>query len=65
MQGWTIPTQGARPDIPAANLSPQPTVITPADLRKVLFKRKWVILVSILVGIAARGVSQCDDCAAI
>ncbi len=53
MQGWTVPTQGARPDIPAANLSPQTTVITPADLRKVLFKRKWVILIAILVGIAA------------
>lgn len=53
MQGWTVPTQGARPDIPAANLSQQTTVITPADLRKVLFKRKWVILIAILVGIAA------------
>jgi capsular exopolysaccharide synthesis family protein len=53
MQGWTVPTQGARPDIPAANLSQQTTVITPAELRKVLFKRKWVILIAILVGIAA------------
>ena len=53
MQGWTVPTQGAGPDIPAANLSPQATVITPADLRKVLFKRKWVILIAILAGIGA------------
>jgi capsular exopolysaccharide synthesis family protein len=53
MQGWTVPTQVARPDIPAANLSQQTTVITPADLRRVLFKRKWVILIAILVGIAA------------
>lgn len=52
MQGWTIPPQGARPDFPASIPSPQPTVITPADLRKVLFKRKWVIFVSVLVGIA-------------
>lgn len=52
MQGWTIPPQGARPEVPATNPSPQPNVITPADLRKVLFKRKWVIFVSILVGLA-------------
>jgi capsular exopolysaccharide synthesis family protein len=52
MQGWTIPPQGPQPETPAINPSPQPSVITPADLRKLLFKRKWVILIAILVGIA-------------
>jgi capsular exopolysaccharide synthesis family protein len=52
MQGWTIPPQGSQPGVPAANSSTQPAVITPADIRKLLFKRKWIILGAVLLGIA-------------
>jgi polysaccharide biosynthesis transport protein len=52
MQGWTIPPHGAQPEGPAASSSPQPAVVTPADLRKLLIKRKWVILLSVLAGLA-------------
>jgi len=52
MQGWTNPPHGAQSETPAISLSPQPTVITPADLRKMLFKRKWIILIATLVGVA-------------
>lgn len=31
----------------------EPIVLTPGDFRKILIKRKWVILIGILVGIAA------------
>jgi polysaccharide biosynthesis transport protein len=51
MQGWTTPPQKAQAEIPAVSLAPQPSVVTPADLRKMLFKRKWIILVSVLIGI--------------
>lgn len=52
MQGWTNPSQGAQPEFPAASSSSHSAVITPADLRKVIFKRKWLILATTLVGIA-------------
>jgi polysaccharide biosynthesis transport protein len=52
MQGWTVPPQGTQPQFSAASSSPQPLVVTPADLRKMLFKRKWAVLVAILVGTA-------------
>lgn len=52
MQGWTVPPQGTQPQISAASSSAQASVVTPADLRKMLFKRKWAVLVAILVGTA-------------
>jgi len=52
MQGWTVPAQKAQPEIPAANATPSPLVVTPADLSKLLFKRKWIILIVALVGTA-------------
>lgn len=52
MQGWTSPTQGAQPEIPVAISSSHTPVFTPADLRKVIFKRKWLILAATLVGVA-------------
>ena len=52
MQGWTIPPHGAQPELSPANVPAQPATITPADLRKMLFKRKWVVLFAILVGLA-------------
>jgi polysaccharide biosynthesis transport protein len=51
MQGWTIPPQGAQPGTPATSFSTQPSVITPADLRKLLFKRKWIVIFSALAGL--------------
>src|SRR5690242_18783629 len=41
MQGWTIPAQKPQPELPVANAAPQAATITPADLSKLLFKRKW------------------------
>jgi polysaccharide biosynthesis transport protein len=52
MQGWTVPPQGAKPETSAISPSPESAVVTPADLGKLLFKRKWVILIAILIGIA-------------
>lgn len=51
MQGWTIPPQGAQPGVPATSFSTQPSVITPADLRRLLFKRKWIVITSTLIGL--------------
>lgn len=49
MQGWTVPPHAGQPGNPAA---PQPSVLTPADFRRVAFKRKWIILLSTLAGLA-------------
>lgn len=51
MQGWTVPPQGAQPEGTAAHFASQPSVVTPADIRKMLFKRKWVILLAFLAGL--------------
>src|SRR5690348_11065905 len=50
MQGWTVPAQTTQPGPPVANAAPQAKALTPADLSKVLFKRKWIILILALVG---------------
>jgi len=52
MQGWTNPPQGAQAEAPAASFSSHAPVFTPADLRKLIFKRKWLILATTLIGIA-------------
>lgn len=52
MQGLTNPPQGPQAEIPAAGSSTQPSVVTLTDLRKLLFKRKWIILAAVLVGSA-------------
>ena len=51
MQGWTIPPHGA-PELSPASVPAQPATITPADLRKMLFKRKWIVLLAMLGGLA-------------
>ncbi|HUY82705.1 MAG TPA: polysaccharide biosynthesis tyrosine autokinase [Acidobacteriaceae bacterium] len=51
MQGRTNPPQGAQPEVPASGSSTHAEVFTPADLRKVILKRKWLILAATLVGI--------------
>ena len=54
MQGWTVPAQNTPPGNPLVpSPTPQPAMITTADISKVIFKRKWVILAMMLVGIAA------------
>jgi capsular exopolysaccharide synthesis family protein len=54
MQGLTLPSQGTQLESPGAapQFSNQPTSITPADFRKLLFKRKWIIVLCGLAGIA-------------
>lgn len=58
MQG-TVPAQKTQPDIPVSNVaSPAASaaspglVVTPADVSRVLFKRKWLILIVALAGTA-------------
>lgn len=51
MQGLTLPPQGTQLDNPATPFSQQPSAVTPADFRKMVFKRKWVILLCVLAGI--------------
>ncbi len=53
MQGWAVPPQGPQQAVsggtaPVADHS----VITPADFRKILIKRKWVIIIGLAIGIA-------------
>ena len=53
MQGWAVPPQGPQQGVtggaaPAADHS----VITPADFRKILIKRKWIIIIGLAIGIA-------------
>ena len=53
MQGWAVPPQGPQQAVsggtaPVAGHS----VITPADFRKILIKRKWVIIIGLAIGIA-------------
>jgi succinoglycan biosynthesis transport protein ExoP len=52
MQGWTVAAQKAQPEVAVANAATPPFVVTPADLSKLLFKRKWIILIVVLVGTA-------------
>lgn len=53
MQGWTIPAQNTQPgNPPTSSPVPQSLTVTPGDISKVIFKRKWVILVLTLVGAA-------------
>jgi len=52
MQGWSAPPQEPRsvappPMAPVAEHS----VITPGDIRKVIIKRKWIIVVGVLIGV--------------
>lgn len=52
MQGWTIPPHTANPQRPAVNPPSEAPVLTPADLGKLVIKRKWIILLSIVAGVA-------------
>jgi polysaccharide biosynthesis transport protein len=51
MQGWSAPPQ--EPMQAAATMSPAPehSVLTPADFRKILIKRKWIIILGVVLGL--------------
>src|SRR5882762_1825316 len=54
MEGPATITRGPQQATPVLSGSiHEPMVLTPGDFRKILIKRKWVILIGILVGIAA------------
>jgi len=53
MQGWAVPPQGQQQGVTGSTTpNIDHSVITPADFRKILIKRKWVILIGLAVGIA-------------
>lgn len=52
MQGSTSPLEGTRHGTPPGASTSHTSTFTPADLRKVILKRKWLILATTLIGIA-------------
>jgi polysaccharide biosynthesis transport protein len=53
MQGWAVPPQG--PQQGAMSAAPrvgEQSILTPADFRKILIKRKWIIIFGITIGLA-------------
>lgn len=53
MQGWAVPPQGQQQGVTGSTApNADHSVITPADFRKILIKRKWVILIGLAIGIA-------------
>ena len=53
MQGWAVPPQGPQQAIPSSTApAAEHSVLTPADFRKILIKRKWIIIIGIALGIA-------------
>lgn len=56
MQGQAItPQRQDPPALPAAGRGTEHSVLTPGDVRKIVIKRKWVILVCLLVGLLIGG----------
>lgn len=52
-QGWAPPPPVSQPPIMGGAVpAPDSSVLTPGDFRKILFKRKWIIIVAVLVGVA-------------
>jgi polysaccharide biosynthesis transport protein len=53
MQGWAVPPQGQQQGV-ASGAAPvaEHSVVTPADFRKILIKRKWIIIAALAIGIA-------------
>lgn len=52
MQGWTLPPQGSQLEPRTLHSAQPPSAVTPGDIGKVLFKRKWIILIAALIGAA-------------
>ncbi len=53
MQGWAVPPQGQQQGA-ASSAAPaaEHSVLTPADFRKILIKRKWIIVATLVAGLA-------------
>lgn len=51
MQGWLNPPKGVQLEVPKGSFAPSSPTITPTDMGKILFKRKWIILIAALAGI--------------
>ncbi len=53
LPNWALSPQGSQQAaISGAGPSPEAAVITPGDFRKILFKRKWIIIIAVLLGLA-------------
>lgn len=52
MQGWAVPPQGPQQAVGGTAPVADHSIITPADFRKILIKRKWVIIIGLAIGIA-------------
>jgi len=53
MQGWAVPPQGSQQGVSGgAAVAAEHTVLTPADFRKIVIKRKWIIIIGLVIGIA-------------
>ena len=53
MQGWVVPPQGSQQGVVGgAPLAAEHSVLTPADFRKILIKRKWIIIATLAIGVA-------------
>lgn len=51
MQGWTTPPQETQQGTTATPSSHQPTAFTAADFGRLLFKRKWIIVALVVLGV--------------
>ena len=54
MQGLAVPPTGSQQSLLSGGTAPiaEHSVLTPADFRKILIKRKWIIIFGIAVGLA-------------
>ena len=53
MQGWAVPPQGPQQGVASGTVpAAEHSVLTPADFRKILIKRKWIAIIGVLVGVA-------------
>lgn len=59
MRGWLNPPNGVQLEVPQGNFAPSSQTITPTDIGKVLFKRKWIILIAAIAGVLI-GVFQAE-----
>jgi succinoglycan biosynthesis transport protein ExoP len=55
MQGQAITPQKQELPVPPVGGHPDQHVLTPGDVRKILIKRKWIIVVCVLLGLVASG----------
>jgi polysaccharide biosynthesis transport protein len=51
MQGWSAPPQEQTQAAATMSPAPEHSVLTPADFRKILIKRKWIIILGVIFGL--------------